>query len=138
MNSQYKKDILLIIGTIIAVTISVISLYHWPVALGALAAWITTGSFCLQVIHMIRKKDTTGVSLGMYAALFFGVTSWTFYGYKMNDIPVMSANGITAILAITVIVLKLYNERPIKQKKVAKTRLMKKSKVRTTVRQQIG
>lgn len=138
MNSQYKKDIILIIGTIIAVTISVISLYHWPVALGALAAWITTGSFCLQVIHMIRKKDTTGVSLGMYAALFFGVTSWTFYGYKMNDIPVMSANGITAILAITVIVLKLYNERPIKQKKVAKTRLMKKSKVRTTVRQQIG
>lgn len=138
MNSQYKKDILLIIGTIIAVTISVISLYHWPVALGALAAWITTGSFCLQVIHMIRKKDTTGVSLGMYAALFFGVTSWTFYGYKMNDIPVMSANGITAILAITVIVLKLYNERPIKQKKVAKTRLMKKSKVRATVRQQIG
>lgn len=138
MNSQYKKDILLIIGTIIAVTISVISLYHWPVALGALAAWITTGSFCLQVVHMIRKKDTTGVSLGMYAALFFGVTSWTFYGYKMNDIPVMSANGITAILAITVIVLKLYNERPIKQKKVAKTRLMKKSKVRTTVRQQIG
>ncbi|MBF7691091.1 MULTISPECIES: SemiSWEET family sugar transporter [Acinetobacter] len=138
MNSQYKKDILLIIGTIIAVTISVISLYHWPVALGALAAWITTGSFCLQVIHMIRKKDTTGVSLGMYAALFFGVTSWTFYGYKMNDIPVMSANGITAILAITVIVLKLYNERPIKQKKAAKTRLMKKSKVRATVRQQIG
>lgn len=138
MNSQYKKDILLIIGTIIAVTISVISLYHWPVALGALAAWITTGSFCLQVIHMIRKKDTTGVSLGMYAALFFGVTSWTFYGYKMNDIPVMSANGITAILAITVIVLKLYNERPIKQKKSGKTRLMKKSKVRATVRQQIG
>lgn len=138
MNSQYKKDILLIIGTIIAVTISVISLYHWPVALGALAAWITTGSFCLQVVHMIRKKDTTGVSLGMYAALFFGVTSWTFYGYKMNDIPVMSANGITAILAITVIVLKLYNERPIKQKKAAKTRLMKKSKVRATVRQQIG
>lgn len=138
MNSQYKKDILLIIGTIIAVTISVISLYHWPVALGALAAWITTGSFCLQVVHMIRKKDTTGVSLGMYAALFFGVTSWTFYGYKMNDIPVMSANGITAILAITVIELKLYNERPIKQKKAAKTRLMKKSKVRATVRQQIG
>ncbi|MCF8998668.1 SemiSWEET family sugar transporter [Acinetobacter nectaris] len=137
MNSQYKKDIAIIIATIIAVAISVAVLYRWPVALGALAAWVTTGSFFLQVIHMIRKKDTTGVSLGMYAALFFGVTSWTFYGYKMHDIPVMTANGLTAVLALTVIALKLYNERPIR-KKAAKKRLMTKSKMRATMKQQIG
>ncbi|ESK40357.1 hypothetical protein P256_00805 [Acinetobacter nectaris CIP 110549] len=137
MNSQYKKDIAIIIATIIAVAISVAVLYRWPVALGALAAWVTTGSFFLQVIHMIRKKDTTGVSLGMYAALFFGVTSWTFYGYKMHDIPVMTANGLTAVLALTVIALKLYNERPIR-KKTAKKRLMTKSKMRATMKQQIG
>ncbi|MCF9034026.1 SemiSWEET family sugar transporter [Acinetobacter nectaris] len=137
MNSQYKKDIAIIIATIITVAISVAVLYRWPVALGALAAWVTTGSFFLQVIHMIRKKDTTGVSLGMYAALFFGVTSWTFYGYKMHDIPVMTANGLTAVLALTVIALKLYNERPIR-KKAAKKRLMTKSKMRATMKQQIG
>ena len=122
MNKNFLKDIYLVIGTIIAVCISVAILYQWPVALGALAAWVTTGSFFLQVIHMIRKRDTTGVSLGMYAALFFGVTSWTFYGYKMHDIPVMTANGLTAILAIIVIVLKLYNERPIKQKSTKKNK----------------
>lgn len=117
MNKNYLKDIYIVIGTIIAVCISVAILYQYPVALGALAAWVTTGSFFLQVIHMIRKRDTTGVSLGMYAALFFGVTSWTFYGYQMHDIPVMTANGLTAVLAIIVIGLKLYNERPVKQKK---------------------
>ena len=117
MNKNYLKDIYIVIGTIIAVCISVAILYQYPVALGALAAWVTTGSFFLQVIHMIRKRDTTGVSLGMYAALFFGVTSWTFYGYQMHDIPVMTANGLTAVLAIIVIGLKIYNERPVKQKK---------------------
>lgn len=115
--NNYRKDICIVIGTIITVFISSAILYRWPVALGALAAWVTTGSFFLQVVHMIRKRDTTGVSLGMYTALFFGVTSWTFYGYQMHDIPVMTANGLTAILAIVVIGLKLYNERPVKTKK---------------------
>ncbi|WP_269915023.1 SemiSWEET family sugar transporter [Acinetobacter sp. HY1485] len=126
MNKNYLKDIYIVIGTVIAVCISVAILYQYPVALGALAAWVTTGSFFLQVVHMIRKRDTTGVSLGMYAALFFGVTSWTFYGYQMHDIPVMTANGLTAVLAIVVIGLKLYNERPIKQKKVKAVRSISK------------
>lgn len=117
MNKAFLKDIYLVLATIITVCIAVACLYQYPVALGALAAWVTTGSFFLQVIHMIRKRDTTGVSLGMYAALFFGVTSWTFYGYKMHDIPVMTANGLTAVLAIVVIFLKLYNERPIRKVK---------------------
>lgn len=119
MTKQYRRSVYCVIATVVAVFISVAVLYRWPVALGTLAAWVTTGSFSLQVIHMIRQKDTKGVSLGMYAALFFGVTSWTFYGYKMNDIPVMTANGLTAVLAITVIILKLYNERPMRKKSKA-------------------
>lgn len=113
MNKKtYFNHIYLVIFTIIAVILSITLLYNWPSALGALAAWITTGSFFLQVVHMIRKRDTTGVSLGMYAALFFGVTTWTFYGYKVHDLPVMIANGITALLALCVILIKLYNEYP--------------------------
>ncbi|SDB85077.1 SemiSWEET family sugar transporter [Acinetobacter boissieri] len=131
---QYRKSIYIVIATIVAVFVSVALLYRWPVALGTLAAWVTTGSFSLQVIHMIRQKDTKGVSLGMYTALFFGVTSWTFYGYKMNDVPVMTANGLTALLAITVIVLKLYNERPSVKKPKPQAKV--KAKTTTAIRQQ--
>ncbi|TCT88223.1 MtN3 and saliva related transmembrane protein [Gibbsiella quercinecans] len=105
------KSILIVVFTIAAAMLSIIFLSPWPFALGTLAAWVTTGSFCLQVLHIIKNKDTTGISLGMYAALFFGVSCWTFYGFKMHDVPVMSANGITALLAFAVIVLKLYHEK---------------------------
>ena len=107
------KNILLVMLTVIAALLSAFLLSPWPVWLGTLAAWVTTGSFCLQVIHIIKNKDTSGLSLGMWGALFFGVSCWTWYGFRMNDVPVMVANGITALLALTVIVLKLWHERPV-------------------------
>ncbi|MGE9552983.1 SemiSWEET family sugar transporter [Erwinia amylovora] len=107
------KNILLVIVTIIAALLSAFLLSPWPVWLGTLAAWVTTGSFCLQVIHIIKNKDTSGLSLGMWGALFFGVSCWTWYGFRMSDVPVMMANGITALLALTVIILKLWHERPV-------------------------
>lgn len=107
------KNILLVILTIIAALLSAFLLSPWPVWLGTLAAWVTTGSFCLQVLHIIKNKDTSGLSLGMWGALFFGVSCWAWYGFRMSDIPVMTANGITALLALTVILLKLWHERPV-------------------------
>ncbi|OHY45216.1 hypothetical protein BB775_12290 [Enterobacter roggenkampii] len=85
----------------------------WPIWQGTLAAWITTGSFCLQVLHIIKNKDTSSLSLGMWAALLLGVSCWTSYGFRMEDLPIMISNGITALLALTVITLKLWNERSI-------------------------
>ncbi|ORM76632.1 hypothetical protein HA42_18850 [Pantoea deleyi] len=107
------KNILLVVLTIIAALLSAFLLSPWPVWLGTLAAWVTTGSFCLQVLHIIKNKDTSGLSLGMWGALFFGVSCWAWYGFRMSDIPVMTANGITALLALTVILLKLWHERPV-------------------------
>lgn len=106
------KNILIVIITIALALLSIALLTPWPVWLGTLAAWVTTGSFCLQVMHIIKNKDTKALSLGMWSALFFGVACWTGYGFRVNDVPVMMANGITAILAITVIGLKLWHERP--------------------------
>lgn len=91
--------------------LSIFFLSPWPVALGTLAAWVTTGSFLLQVLHIVKNKDTSGLSLGMWAALFFGVSCWTWYGFQKGDIPVMAANGMTAVLAGMVIALKLFHER---------------------------
>lgn len=108
------KNLLIVAATVALALLSIIFLSPWPVWLGTLAAWVTTGSFCLQVLHIVKNKDTSGLSLGMWAALFFGVSCWTWYGHRMSDVPVMVANGITSLLALTVIMLKLWHERPVR------------------------
>ncbi|MBT0727202.1 SemiSWEET family sugar transporter [Rosenbergiella australiborealis] len=106
------KNILIVSLTIALALLSIAFLTPWPVWLGTLAAWVTTGSFCLQVLHIVKNKETKALSLGMWSALFFGVACWTGYGHRVHDIPVMMANGITALLAMTVIGMKLWLERP--------------------------
>ncbi|WP_119735348.1 SemiSWEET family sugar transporter [Pseudomonas sp. Larv2_ips] len=106
------NKLLLVLATLIVTLLSVIMLSSWPSALGGLAAWVTTVSFLIQVIHIIKNKDTSGLSLGMWSSLFFGVACWSSYGYKIGDFPVMFANGITVVLAGTVIFLKLWHEKP--------------------------
>jgi len=106
------RNLLIVVATVALALLSIAFLSPWPIWLGTLAAWVTTGSFCLQVLHILKNKDTSGLSLGMWAALFFGVSCWAGYGYQLGDMPVLVANGITAVLAITVLVLKLWLERP--------------------------
>lgn len=106
------KSIYIVVVTAMLALLAVYFLSPWPVALGTVAAWVTTGSFFLQVLHIVRNRDTKALSLGMWSALFFGVSCWTWYGYRVHDVPVMTANGLTALLAFSVIMLKLYHERP--------------------------
>lgn len=110
------KNLLIVAVTVASALLSILFLSPWPMALGTLAAWVTTGSFLLQVLHIIKNKDTSGLSLGMWAALFFGVSCWTWYGFQKGDIPVMAANGMTVLLATTVIALKLFHERPCRRR----------------------
>lgn len=118
------KSITIVVVTAMLALLAVYFLSPWPVALGTVAAWVTTGSFALQVLHIIRNRDTKGLSLGMWSALFFGVSCWTWYGYRVSDVPVMTANGLTALLAFSVISLKLYHERPAKNQLRRKLRAM--------------
>ncbi|EOB5442414.1 SemiSWEET family sugar transporter [Yersinia enterocolitica] len=106
------RNLKIILITIILCITSIIILFRWPLALGSLAAWVTTGSFVLQVLHIVKNRDTSGLSTGMWAALFFGVSCWSVYGLKQNDYPLLIANGITAVMALTVIILKAWNEHP--------------------------
>ncbi|WP_293593080.1 SemiSWEET family sugar transporter [Pluralibacter sp.] len=78
--------------------------YAW---LGGVAACCTTGSFALQVVHILRTRDTRAISLSMYLVFVFGVLCWLLYGMASGDVPLMVANGITLILASTVLGLKI-------------------------------
>ena len=74
---------------------------------GYLAAILTTLSFLPQAIKTIREKNTEGISFIMYSMFTAGVLLWLIYGLFIKDIPIIVANFITLILALTILVLKV-------------------------------
>ncbi len=81
---------------------------------GLVAGCLTTGSFVPQVIKTLRTKDVSGISLVMYIALCTGVMLWLIYGMINQQVSIIAANGITLILALIVLYLKIRyrNQRP--------------------------
>jgi MtN3 and saliva related transmembrane protein len=75
--------------------------------IGALAATLTTASFVPQVLHTLRTKDVSGISLGMYSAFTLGVALWLVYGLLLDAWPIVIANAITVSLATCILVMKL-------------------------------
>ena len=75
--------------------------------IGALAALLTTAAFVPQVIRTIRTRDTRGISLGMYLMFCSGVALWAIYGAMLGSWPIITANGITLVLALVVLWFKL-------------------------------
>lgn len=74
---------------------------------GYLAAILTTLSFLPQAIKTIRDKNTEGISLIMYSMFTAGVLLWLIYGIFIKDVPVIIANLVTLILAVTILILKV-------------------------------
>lgn len=79
----------------------------WIQTVGYTAAAATTISFIPQAWHTIKTKDTKGISLGMYLVFTFGVLMWLTYGILTKDFPVISANTITLVLTVIILVYKL-------------------------------
>jgi MtN3 and saliva related transmembrane protein len=79
--------------------------------LGYLAAVCTTSAFIPQVIMVWRQRGAPGVSTGMYMIFIVGVAFWMFYGIALGAVPVIIANGLTLVLAASVLAMKWYFER---------------------------
>lgn len=75
--------------------------------IGSIAAIFTTISFVPQVIQIIKTKDTSAISTGMYTMFVLGVFLWTMYGIKIQDFAIILANGITFILALIILIYKI-------------------------------
>jgi MtN3 and saliva related transmembrane protein len=78
-----------------------------PDWIGSIAAALTTVSFVPQVWQILRTRHTHDISLGMYAIFTAGVAMWLAYGILLGSWPIVFANGITLLLAGTVLVMKL-------------------------------
>ena len=76
--------------------------------IGFIAALLTTFSFLPQVIKTVRTKDTSGISLLMYAIFVSGVFLWLIYGILLGNIVITSANLVTFILAGIVLIIDLF------------------------------
>ena len=75
--------------------------------LGLVAATCTTIAFLPQAIKAIRTKHTSDLSLGMYTLLTTGIILWLIYGVFKNDLPIILANGVTFVFAVTILFLKI-------------------------------
>lgn len=84
--------------------------------LGTLAGICTTVAFVPQVWLVLKTGNTSGLSLGMYSIFTLGVFLWFVYGIVVGAPPIIYANGITFVLAATVL-YKVAATREVKQTK---------------------
>ncbi|MFL2633444.1 MAG: SemiSWEET family sugar transporter [Candidatus Marisimplicoccus sp.] len=77
--------------------------------IGLLAAFLTTSAFIPQVYKIYKEKKADGISLTMYVILFIGVLLWLVYGILIGSLSIIIANGITALLQLSIIIFKLKN-----------------------------
>ncbi len=75
--------------------------------IGYVAAVLTTVSFIPQAAKTIRTRDTSGISLGMYAVFTVGVAFWLCYGIVLESWPMILSNIVTLGLSSTILALKL-------------------------------
>lgn len=79
--------------------------------LGFAAAACTTCAFIPQVLLVWRERGAPGISTGMYLMFILGVTLWFMYGLALDAWPVVIANGITLLLASSILGMKWFFER---------------------------
>lgn len=75
--------------------------------LGYMAATLTTVSFVPQAWLTFRSRDVSGISLGMYSAFTLGIALWLGYGVMLGAWPIVIANAVTFVLAVTILAMKL-------------------------------
>jgi len=74
--------------------------------IGFAAAVCTTLAFLPQVVKTYRSRSAKDLSLGTFSLLASGLMLWLVYGWLMDDMPIMLANFLTLMLAVSLLVMK--------------------------------
>lgn len=77
--------------------------------IGYIAAALTTSSFLPQAIMIIKTRDTSSLSLGMYSLFTLGVLCWLMYGIVLTNFAIIISNAITLLLASCILSFKVYH-----------------------------
>jgi MtN3 and saliva related transmembrane protein len=78
------------------------------VLVGSIAAVCTTTAFLPQTIHILKHRNTAGISVAMYTIFSVGVAFWLAYGLILMSWPVIIANAITLMLSLAILGMKLF------------------------------
>ena len=81
--------------------------FHPTDLVGYGAAFLTTVSFVPQAWLTLRSRNVSGISVGMYSLFTTGVALWLIYGVIQRSWPLVGANAVTFLLALTVLVMRL-------------------------------
>lgn len=79
--------------------------------IGYAAAAGTTISFLPQLIRVVKLRSARDVSLGMFLIFSAGTVLWLTYGLLSHSWPVVAANGVTLVLSVSILLLKLRFDR---------------------------
>jgi len=80
-------------------------------ALGYAAAFCTTVAFVPQLVRVVRRRSARDVSLPTFLLFSIGVFLWLIYGIDIGSKPVIASNGLTLILSVAILILKLRYDR---------------------------
>ncbi len=84
----------------------------WSVtAVGSLAAVFTTVAFVPQVVRVWRLKHARDISLPTFLLFSVGTGVWLVYGLLIDSLPVIVANALTLVLALSILSLKIRFDR---------------------------
>jgi MtN3 and saliva related transmembrane protein len=78
---------------------------------GAAAAIASTTSFVPQAVKVIRTRDTSSISTGMYLITVIGFTLWISYGVLQRAWPIVASNGVCLALSAFILAMKLLPPR---------------------------
>jgi MtN3 and saliva related transmembrane protein len=79
--------------------------------LGFIAAFCTTAAFVPQLVRVLRLRSARDVSLPTFLMFSVGVFLWLLYGLYIGSEPVIVSNGVTLMLSVSILVLKLRYDR---------------------------
>ena len=80
-------------------------------ALGFVAAFCTTAAFVPQLVRVLRLRSARDISLPTFLMFSVGVFLWLVYGLSIGSKPMIASNGITLVLSVSILVLKLRYDR---------------------------
>jgi MtN3 and saliva related transmembrane protein len=75
--------------------------------IGMIAGTLSTFAFVPQVWRIWRTRSARDLSLPMYLIFTTGVALWFVYGLLLGAMPIIVCNGLTLLLAGTVLAMKL-------------------------------
>lgn len=77
--------------------------------LGLTAGFLTTIAFVPQALSIWLKipAPATAISLPMYIVLNLGIILWVIYGIKVKAASIISANAVTLIFALSILIYKI-------------------------------